>query len=389
MIDRIDFLQQIEQAFSVHPIVAILGPRQCGKTTLARAYMKSLPDFPSRNYFDLEDNVHVSRLENPQLALSDLTGVVIIDEVQLIPDLFKTLRVLVDKDQCQQRYLILGSASRELIRQSSETLAGRIEYLELTPLSLRDHNIDFRSYWLRGGFPKAYLAPSTEASYRWRKAYIKTYLEQDIPSLGFSVPSNTLQRFWMMLAHYHGSLLNASALGQALGIASTTVRRYLDILTGTFMIRELPPWLENIKKRQVKTGKIYFRDTGLYHNLVNVVDEDALAVFPKLGMSWEGLALEEIIRLHSSRTDAFYFWAVHNQAELDLLVFEQGKRIGFEFKYTEKPSITKSMQLAIEYLKLDVLYVISPGDHNFPLSDKIYAISLGNYILAALEDSRF
>ena len=384
MINRIDFLQQIQQAFSVHPIVAILGPHQCGKTTLARAYMKSLPDFPSRNYFDLEDNVHLSRLENPQLALGDLTGVVIIDEVQLIPDLFKTLRVLVDKEQCQQRYLILGSASRELIRQSSETLAGRIEYLELTPLSLRDHNINFQSYWLRGGFPKSYLAPSTEASYRWRKAYIKTYLEQDIPSLGFSVPPITLQRFWMMLAHYHGSLLNASALGQALGIASTTVRRYLDILTGTFMIRELPPWLENIKKRQVKTGKIYFRDTGLYHNLVNVVDEDTLAVFPKLGMSWEGLALEEIIRLHSSRTDAFYFWAVHNQAELDLLVFEQGKRIGFEFKYTEKPSITKSMQLAIEYLKLDVLYVISPGDHDFPLSDTIRAISLGNYIPVAL-----
>ena len=380
MIDRLDFLQQIEQAFSVHPIVAILGPRQCGKTTLARTYMKSLPNFPNRNYFDLEDNVHLSRLKNPQLTLHDLTGVVIIDEIQRIPDLFKTLRVLVDKEHCQQRFLILGSASRELIRQSSETLAGRIEYLELTPLSLRDQGIDFQSYWLRGGFPKAYLASSTEASYRWRKAYIKTYLEQDIPNLGFSVPPSTLQRFWMMLAHYHGSLLNASALGQALGIASTTVRRYLDILTGTFMIRELPPWFENIKKRQVKTSKIYFRDTGLYHNLINIMDENTLAVFPKLGMSWEGLALEEIIRLHSHKTDAFYFWAIHNQAELDLLMFEQGKRIGFEFKYTEKPNITKSMQLAIEYLKLDMLYVISPSDHNFPLSDKIRAVGLANYV---------
>lgn len=383
MIARSDFLQQIDQAFEMHPIVAILGPRQCGKTTLARTYMRSLPDFPSRNYFDLEDNLHLSRLANPQLALSDLTGVVIIDEVQLIPDLFKTLRVLVDRDNAGQRYLILGSASRELIRQSSETLAGRIDYLELTPLSLRDQDMDFQSYWLRGGFPKAYLAPSTEASYRWRRTYIKTYLEQDIPSLGFSVPPVTLQRFWMMLAHYHGSIFNASALGQALGIASTTVRRYLDILTGTFMIRELPPWLENIKKRQVKTGKIYFRDTGLYHNLVNVVDENALAVFPKLGMSWEGLALEEIIRLHSSRTDAFYFWAVHNQAELDLLVFEQGKRIGFEFKYTEKPVITKSMQLAMMHLQLDVLYIISPGDHDFALSETIRAVSLANYINTA------
>ena len=208
MINRTDFLKQITSAFNVHPVVAILGPRQCGKTTLARAYMKSLADFPSRNYFDLEDNVHLTRLQNPQLALSHLTGTIIIDEIQRMPDLFKTLRVLVDRENNQQSYLILGSASRDLIKQSSETLAGRIEYLELTPLSLRD-NIQMERYWLCGGFPLSYLAESIATSHRWRKAYIKTYLERDIPSLGFTIPAATLQRFWMMLAHYHGSVLNS------------------------------------------------------------------------------------------------------------------------------------------------------------------------------------
>lgn len=379
MIERKRFLQQISDAFKIHPIVALLGPRQCGKTTLARAYMKLFPDFPSRNYFDCENNIQLMRLENPLLALGDLTDLIIIDEIQLMPDLFKTLRVLVDRENNQQRYLILGSASRDLIKQSSETLAGRIQYIELTPLSLSDH-IDINQYWLRGGFPNAYLAESIDASFMWRKAYIKTYLERDIPNLGFNIPANTLQRFWMMLAHYHGSIFNASEIGQALGIASTTARRYLEILTGTFMMRELQPWLENIKKRRVKSPKIYFRDSGIYHTLVNVFDENSLATFPKLGISWEGMALEEIIRCHSSSTDAFYFWGIHNQSEIDLLIFDKGKRLGFEFKYSDKPKVTRSMQNAIELLNLDMLTVISPGDHDFPLTEKINAVGLTCYI---------
>lgn len=377
---RSEFINEISQAFAVHPIVAILGPRQCGKTTLARQFIQSLGDkFPQRNYFDLENPTDLARLANSSLALENLTGLIVIDEIQKIPDLFPVLRVLIDRPNNSQQYLILGSASRQLIHQSSETLAGRIRYIELTPFSYPevDH---LQTLWLRGGFPRSYLAADDEQSYLWREAYIQTFLEQDIPNLGIKIPAAQLRRFWMMLAHYHGNTLNASELGRSLSVNHKTVRNYIDILTGTFMIRELQPWFENISKRQVKSSKIYFRDSGIFHSLLGVGDFNALLRYPKLGASWEGLALEEVIRFEQLSPGSCYYWATQADAELDLLIFKNSKRQGFEFKYTDAPKITKSMKIAIQDLKLDQLTVIFPGKQEFPLAKNVRACGLENYL---------
>ena len=384
MLKRLGFLKRMTLAFDVHPVVGLLGPRQCGKTTLAKAYTKQITndEIAAENYFDLENPNDIARLENPQLTLSELSGLIVIDEIQLRPDLFPILRVLVDYDRQHnnhRRFLILGSASRELLRQSSETLAGRIQYVECTPFSLYEQ-IDHTTYQLRGGFPLSYLADSVEASLAWRKAYITTYLERDIPNLGLNLPARTLRRFWMMLLHYHGQTFNAAEIGKSLGISGTTTRRYLDILTGTFMIRELSPWLANIKKRQVKAPKIYFRDPGIFNTLANIYDQTQLLTYPGLGSIWEGVALEEIIRLYNIAPEACFYWGVHNQAELDLLLIIQGKKWGFEFKYTDKPKLTKSMQQAFTLLALDQLFVISPGNHNFPLTEQIRAMGLGPFL---------
>lgn len=370
--EKIDFL------FKVNPIVAILGPRQCGKTTLARLYAESYGKSPIY-WFDLENPDDLGRLDSPMLALEELEGLIVIDEVQKRPDLFPVLRVLIDQRRDKQRYLILGSASRDLIQQSSETLAGRISYMELNPFSWPEVD-NLNNLWIRGGFPGSYLAHSSNISWEWRKSYISTFLERDIPNLGIQVPAQTLRRFWMMLAHYHGNIFNASEIGKSLGIAHTTARHYLDILTGTFMIRELPPWIENIDKRQIKSPKIYFRDSGIYHSLLNIFDKDALYTNPKLGASWEGFALEEIVRHHNGETGEIYFWGIHNYGELDLFVIKNGKRLGFEFKYTDRPSTSKSMNLALETLKLDSLIIIYPGSNNYPLADKIRVIGLTNYL---------
>lgn len=378
MLERKEYLEQVKSAFEVHPVVALLGPRQCGKTTIARAYAKE-ENVPGKNYFDLEEFSAQQRLESAQLTLGELEDLIIIDEVQMVPELFKTLRVLVDNPDLNQRYLILGSASRDLINQSSETLAGRIEYIEVHPFSLFEIE-DLKKFWLCGGFPKSFLAESIEKSNKWRKSYIRTYLERDIPNLGFNIPPQMLHRFWMMLAHYHGNIFNASEIGNSLTIAGNTVRRYLDILTGTFMVRELLPWFENISKRQVKSPKIYFRDSGIYHSLLNIYNEEDLLTSPKLGASWEGVALEEIIRYHNADSQECYFWGVHNQGELDLLIVKDGKRLGFEFKYTDKPKFPKSQRMAYETLHLDELTFISPGVHDFPLSENVRAIGLEEYI---------
>lgn len=374
--ERPGYLSNIERAFAVHPVVAILGPRQCGKTTLARMFARQ-PGVGPVTFFDLEDPTHLARLESPKLALEDLQGLVVIDEVQRSPRLFEVLRVLVDREGNPARFLILGSASRDLIRQSSESLAGRVGYLELTPFSLDEVGVaSHRTLWVRGGYPPAFLARDEDASIEWRKSYVSTYLERDIPALGISIPSMTLRRFWIMLAHYHGQIVNYSEFGRSFGVADTTVRKYIDILSSTYMIRQLPPWFENIKKRQVKSPKIYFRDSGLYHTLLGINDFDALQFNPKLGASWEGFALEEVIRHFDAREGEVYFWSAYGRAELDLLIIKNGKRIGFEIKYTDKPAVTRSMLIAQQDLAVDQLVVIYGGKEMFPLAEKIVAAGL-------------
>lgn len=367
------YIQRLGDAFRTSPVVAILGPRQAGKTTLARDYFLR-EGGEAVCYFDLENPLDLARLKDPMLALENLTGLIVIDEVQRFPDLFPILRVLVDQKK-ERQFLILGSASRELISQSSESLAGRIHYVELMPFSA-DETKELDKLWLCGGFPPAYLAETIEDSRRWRDDYIKTFLEQDIPNLGIKIPARNLQRFWMMLTHYHGQLFNASALGNSLDLSHNTVKKYLDILTGTFMVRQLQPWHENISKRQVKSTKIYFRDSGIYHSLLDINNMQELLMTPRLGASWEGFALESVIRHLGVDRRNCYFWATHNKAELDLLIVKGAKRIGFEFKHSKAPSLTTSMRIVMEDLRLDQLTVIYLGDKIFKLAEKIECIPL-------------
>jgi predicted AAA+ superfamily ATPase len=379
---RLHYLNSIEHAFKVNPVVALLGPRQCGKTTLARDFIKTVPDFNEANYFDLEDPTHLDRLsQNPKVALSMLSGLVVIDEIQRIPELFPLLRVLVDDLNLKLNFLILGSASRDLIRQSSETLAGRITHLEITPFSLYETE-DIKKLWIRGGFPRSYLAANDMISFDWRKDYISTFLERDIPLLGIQIPSQQLRRFWMMLAHYHASIFNASELGNSLDLAHTTVRRYLDILVGTFMVRQLKPWFQNINKREVKHPKVFLRDSGLLHNLLGILNEESLLVHPKLGSSWEGMALEQVIRLYQADSEDCYFWGVHNQGELDLMIIKDGKKLGFEFKFSESAKLTPSILMAMEYLKLDSINVIVPTKANYPLAPRVFVKGITDLFLS-------
>ena len=371
---RKKYLQEIELEFRVHPVCALLGPRQVGKTTLAKMYAAVHPE-KNIHFFDLENPLDLARLENPILALSGLEGLVVIDEIQRRPELFPVLRVLVDRPEKTQKILILGSASRDLISQSSETLAGRIGYIEVTPFSLAEVK-KTEALWLRGGFPRSYLASNEEESYLWREAYISTFLERDIPNLGFQIPAQQIRRFWLMLAHNHGQIFNASELGRSLAISDHTARKYLDILVGTFMIRMLSPWFENLGKRQVKSPKVYFRDSGILYALLGIQSETQLNVYPKLGAFWEGFALEEVVRIFHAKNEECFFWATQSGAELDLLILKGGKRLGFEFKYTDSPKITRSMQIARDDLKLDALFVIYPGKDVFPLSETITAQGL-------------
>lgn len=351
------------------PVVAILGPRQCGKTTLAKA-------IGADHYFDLENPRDAARLDQPQLALEDLSGVIVIDEIQRLPDLFPLLRYLVDQNK-KRKFIILGSASRDLIRQSSESLAGRIAYHYLGGFRLSDvGEAKIKILWLRGGLPLSFLSRTDEESHVWRGQYVTTFLERDIPQLGINIPARTLRRFWTMLSHYHGQILNYAELGRSFGVSDMTVRKYCDILEGTFMIRILQPWHVNIGKRLVKRPKFYLRDSGLYHSLSSIETQKQLQTWPKLGASWEGFALNCVCRMLGKQDNEFYFWNTHAGAELDLFWQNRGKNWGVECKYEDAPRLTRSMQTAMNDLQLSKLWIVYPGKQKYQLGKNISVLPL-------------
>src|SRR5712692_945639 len=371
MIQRPRWLAEIRAALKRSRMTALIGPRQAGKTTLARQIVP--PD--SRAYFDLEDPRSLARLAEPMTALGPLRGVVVIDEIQRRPDLFPVLRVLTDRRPPPARFLILGSASPDLLRQSSETLAGRMETVTLSGFGLDElGGAALRRHWRRGGFPPAYLARSAQASFVWRQQFIHTYLERDVPQLGITIPAATLLRFWTMLAHYHGGIWNAADAARSLGVTEPTARRYLDLLSGLFMVRQLQPWHENLKKRQVKAPKVYVRDSGLLHALLGLASEREIVSHPKAGASWEGYAIEETLR--TVRPEAAYFWATHTGAELDLLLFKGGRRYGVEVKFQDAPRLTPSMRIALTDLRLEHLTVLYPGNLRYDLDRRVTVVPL-------------
>ncbi len=384
-ISRPQAISRVAESFRVHPAVALLGPRQCGKTTLARAIAGREP---ASAVFDLESAVDRRRLEVPEQTLGPLSGLVVIDEVQRRPTLFETLRVLLDRPGQDTRFLLLGSASPALVQGASDTLAGRVGLVDLFGFDLGEvgvpttgrqrvgSNGGWRRLWQRGGLPRSFLAPDDTASALWRESFVRTFLERDIPQLGITIPAETLRRFWTMVAHYHGEVWNASEFARAMGTSQPVARRYLDILAGAHMVRVLPPWYENLKKRQVKSPKIYVRDTGLLHELLDLPSGDALAGHPKVGASFEGFAIEQLLACTNLRSA--YFWSTHGGAELDLMVIAGGKRYGFEFKYTDAPGTTRSMRVAMQDLKLERLWIVYPGNEAYDLDERISVLPVGD-----------
>lgn len=369
MIDRKDLVLHVRSALRRSRVVALTGPRQCGKTTLAQLFL----NLDSPNYFDLEDPLSLARLDEPMTSLQGLKGLVVIDEVQRKPDLFAVLRVLADRKPLPARFLILGSASPELLKQSSESLAGRIETVIMSGFSIGEVGASMQArHWIRGGFPLSFLAKTETDSFLWRKNFIQTFLERDIPQLGIGIPAIALLRFWTMLAHYHGQTWNAAEPARSLGVSEPTVRRYLDILSGVFMIRQLAPWYGNLKKRQVKAPKIYFRDTGLLHQLIGIRSEKELLSHPKCGASWEGYIIEEAIK--ATEPDEAYFWATHGGAEIDLVIIKKGRMLGIECKRMDAPRITPSMRIAREELNIEQIAVVYPGNKRYALGDGIAAV---------------
>ncbi len=362
--------KRILTAREYNPAVLLLGPRQCGKTTIAR----KIAEKEKAEYFDLENPLDLARLSAPMLALEKIRGLTVIDEAQRKPELFDILRVLIDDPDCHASFLLLGSASPHLVRGVSESLAGRVSIIHMSGFDTRETGPEnFSKLWGRGGFPRSFLAPDEIASFEWRTNFIRTFLERDIPQLGITVPSATLRRFWTMLAHYHGQVWNASEFARSLGSSQKTASRYLDILTDSFVVRQLQPWHENIKKRQVKAPKIYIKDSGLLHALLNLKNAAEVQQHPKLGASWEGFVIEQTAAV--AGTENLYFWATHGGAELDILMFQGGKRIGIEIKYADAPSMTKSMHIALKDLGLDKLYIIYPGRTSYDLADNVSVLS--------------
>ena len=374
MFGRDEHIQDIRRQLRRQPIVGLLGPRQIGKTTVARA----IADTNGRavSYFDLESPADLRRLDDDATALEGLRGLVVIDEVQRRPDLFPVLRVLADRPRRPATFLVLGSASPHLLKQSSETLAGRVTYHELDGFGLADVGAgSWRKLWLRGGYPRSYLARSDAESVEWRGDLRRSYVEQDLPALGPGYPARTVERVWEMLGHYHGQTWNGSEIARSFGVSHTTSRRYLDLLVDTFMVRILPPWSENVGKRIVKSPKLYFRDVGLLHHLLNIERADDLVRHPKVGASFEGFAVDAVIRRLGADRRECYFWATHQGAELDLLVIRGRTRLGFEVKHTVAPEVTRSMRIAMADLRLDRLDVIHVGKDTYPLGDRVRAVA--------------
>jgi hypothetical protein len=379
VIQRRRHLEQLRGLLKRFPVVAIIGARQVGKSTLARMLAEASEE--TATFFDLEDPAQAARLNDAKLALEPLEGLVVIDEVQHRPELFPVLRVLADRAGTPARFLVLGSASPDLLQQSSESLAGRIAYYELRGFEMDE--VDARDgeeverLWIRGSFPRSFLNESDEMSFEWRREFIRTFLERDLPQLGVSFPATALRRFWTMVAHAHGQTWNASAFARSFGVADTTVRRYLDLLTSTFVVQQVQPWHASLRKRQVKSPKVYLADSGLLHALLNLRDREDVLSHPCAGFSWEGFAINEVAARLGAQKDEIYFWATHAGAELDLLVARGRHRLGFEIKRTVAPKVTKSMRIALKDLKLDRLDVIHAGEATFPLEEKIRAVAVG------------
>ena len=367
---RKTYKKRLLAAIRRSPATVLLGPRQCGKTTLAREIAAE----HNAHFFDLESPKDLLRLQNPELALEKLTGLVVLDEVQFRPDLFPVLRTLIDGSSSAS-YLLLGSASPTLLRNAGESLAGRIEFVDLHGFDITETGTaSMHQNWVRGGFPRSFLASSEEDSAHWREGFIRTFLQRDLPQFGIQVPEPTMRRFWTMLSYTHGQILNSSGLARSMGMTDKTIRQYVDHLEQTYMVRVLPPWFENLKKRQVKAPKVYIRDSGILHTLQSIASPDQLDVHPLLGASWEGFAIEQLIRIHAFTQ--VYFWATHASAELDLFVLHQGKRLGFEMKSTESPRVHRSMHTAIQDLHLDHLFIIYPGKEHAQLEQHITAVGL-------------
>lgn len=372
MIERKALLDRIRIALGRSRIVALTGPRQCGKTTLAR----QLLPVDSPNYFDLEDPTSLARLDEPMTALQHLKGLIVIDEVHRRPDIFPVLRVLADRTPLPARFLILGSTSPNLIKQSSESLAGRVETVSMSGLTLPEAGVKAISqHWLRGGYPLSFLADNDVDSFVWRKNFIQTLLERDVPQFGIRIPAVTLLRFWTMLAHYHGNIWNASEPARSLGIGESTARRYVDLMTDIFMVHQLPAWHSNLKKRQVKSPKLYLNDTGILHQLLGIRSEKDLLSHPKCGFSWEGYVIGEILRV--SEPDESYFWATHGGAEIDLIIIKNGRMLGIECKRVDAPRLTPSIRIAIEELKLERVVIVYPGTRCYQIADRVTAVPIG------------
>lgn len=370
-IARQHHLRRVNLLLREFPVVALLGARQVGKSTLARQLVASRRG--ATTWFDLENPADLARLADPGLELRPLRGLVVLDEIHRLPDVFPLLRVLSDRPRTPARFLVLGSASPDLLRQTSETLAGRVAFHELDGFGLREVD-DLERLWLRGGFPLSYLARSAPASHRWRDGFVRTFLERDVPDLGSSVASVTLRRFWTMLAHWHGQVWNGAEFGRAFGVAHTTIRRYLDLLTSVFVVRQLQPWYENVSKRQVRSPKIYIGDSGILHALLGLTTREEVVSHPKVGASWEGFVVQQIIHLLAAYPDQCFHWSTHSGAGLDLLVVAGNRRYGFEVKRTEAPRLTSSMHSALETLNLERLDVVHAGPDRYAMAPRVRAL---------------
>jgi predicted AAA+ superfamily ATPase len=379
MLPRDSHIQRVEALLKGYPIVAILGARQVGKTTLARL-LGSQRQGPV-TYFDLEDPRVAARLEDPMLALEPLRGLIVLDEIHRSPGIFRALRVLADRPRRPAAFLVLGSASMQLLEQASESLAGRIAYYDLDGLSLEEVGpAQLDKLWLRGGFPRSYTLRTLAESRSWRQDFIRNFLGRDLPAFGVRTSAESLRRFWTMLAHWHGQIWNASEFARSFGVADTTMRNYLELLASTFVVRILRPWHENLSKRQVKSPKVYIADSGILHSLLDVESKSALENSPKLGASWEGFALAQVIAWLRPHPHQCYFWRTHTGAELDLMVIQGAKRLGFEFKYTDTPSVTPSIRSALADLHLQELVVVHAGAQSFPMAKKVRAVALARLL---------